>query len=59
MELFALEKEHLIANLTKYSTDGTNGATSREHVWLGQLTGEEWSRAMIKHLDHHLNQFGV
>ncbi|MDC1211971.1 DUF1569 domain-containing protein [bacterium] len=58
-EVFELEKARLIANLTKYSKDGATGATSREHVWLGPISAEDWSQAMTKHLDHHLGQFGV
>ena len=58
-EAFELEKTRLIANLTKYSKDGPSGATSREHAWLGPLSAEDWSSAMIKHIDHHLKQFGV
>ena len=56
---FNLEKARLIQTLTKYSKDGAQAAEAREHAWLGKLSGDEWSWCMIKHLDHHLNQFGV
>jgi len=26
---------------------------------MGPMTGQEWSRMGVKHLDHHLSQFGV
>lgn len=58
-EKFELEKARLLTNLQKYSDDGPDVAASRKHVWLGELSAEDWSWAMIKHLDHHLKQFGV
>jgi Protein of unknown function (DUF1569) len=30
-----------------------------KHPVFGKLTKENWSKAMWKHLDHHLQQFGV
>ncbi len=29
------------------------------HPVFGYLTNEEWARVMWRHLDHHLNQFGL
>ncbi len=29
------------------------------HMAFGPLRGEEWSRLMYKHMDHHLRQFGA
>jgi hypothetical protein len=29
------------------------------HPFCGQLTSEQWGKMQYKHLDHHLNQFGV
>lgn len=29
------------------------------HPIFGYLTNEEWARTVWRHLDHHLNQFGV
>ncbi|MFI5185236.1 MAG: DUF1569 domain-containing protein [Chitinophagales bacterium] len=29
------------------------------HPFFGRMTKEQWSKAMYKHLDHHLQQFGV
>ena len=29
------------------------------HPFFGKLTKEQWSKGMYKHLDHHLQQFGV
>jgi hypothetical protein len=30
-----------------------------DHPMLGRLSGPEWSKAMAKHNDYHLKQFGV
>lgn len=29
------------------------------HPFCGHLTSEQWGKMQYKHLDHHLNQFGV
>jgi hypothetical protein len=29
------------------------------HPFIGPLTGEQWSRAMFIHMDHHLRQFSA
>ncbi len=29
------------------------------HPFFGRMTKEQWSKAMYKHIDHHLQQFGV
>ncbi|MEI9911278.1 MAG: DUF1569 domain-containing protein [Bacteroidota bacterium] len=33
--------------------------SSEPHPFFGKLTKEEWSKGTWKHLDHHLQQFGV
>jgi len=33
--------------------------TNNKHPAFGRLTKEQWSKATWKHLDHHLQQFGV
>ncbi|GAB5539773.1 MAG: hypothetical protein Salg2KO_18760 [Salibacteraceae bacterium] len=58
-ETLELEKQRLKQNIINFSNGGAVAAMSRRHVWLGTLTGEEWSWLMYKHLDHHLTQFGV
>lgn len=32
--------------------------TSGPHPFFGPMTPEEWDRLTVKHLDHHLRQFG-
>jgi Protein of unknown function (DUF1569) len=29
------------------------------HPFFGRMTKDQWSKAMYKHIDHHLQQFGV
>lgn len=36
-----------------------SGAARAEHPAFGPLTPEEWAKLSWKHMDHHLQQFGV
>ena len=56
---FAVEKARLEAALARFCERGPEHAAAQTHVFLGRLTGEEWGCLMGKHLDHHLQQFGV
>ena len=53
------ERERLRALIDRFSTGGPQGCTKHAHTFFGPLTPDEWSRLMYKHLDHHLQQFGV
>jgi hypothetical protein len=53
---FEKEKESLV-NLINNFTE--KNLTVGRHPVFGKLTKENWSKAMWKHLDHHLQQFGV
>lgn len=53
---FEVEKQGLIQKLDRFSSD--NIVIENHPVW-GKLSKEQWSRATWKHLDHHLQQFGV
>ena len=55
---FARERDRLLVLVAKFAGAGPEGAARWQHAFLGRLTGEEWGRAMWKHLDHHLRQFG-
>ena len=52
------EKNRLIT-LIKRFTNGADVITQKVHPFFGPLTDEEWSMLQVKHLDHHLRQFGV
>ena len=34
-------------------------AKLKAHPMFGQLTKQQWRDLLVKHLDHHLKQFGV
>ncbi|MBP9797478.1 MAG: DUF1569 domain-containing protein, partial [Chitinophagales bacterium] len=40
-------------------TVGPTGVTKDKHPFFGKLSPEEWDTLTVKHLDHHLRQFGV
>ena len=53
---FAKEKQSLIDMINSFSEASMSG---KPHPFFGDLSNEEWSRGTWKHLDHHLQQFGV
>lgn len=56
---FNVEKNALLVSMQRFHEGGPQGVNKDPHPFFGMLTPEEWSRLMWKHLDHHLNQFGV
>ena len=56
---FERERARLVAVIRKFHDGGPAAAARFPHALLGSMTGDEWDRCMGKHLDHHLNQFGV
>jgi hypothetical protein len=52
------EKEKL-GLLTMVNTFSENNLIDQPHPFFGKLTKEQWSKGTWKHLDHHLQQFGV
>lgn len=56
---FETEKKRLIDFLQKVQDLGENYFEGRESHSFGKLSKEEWSTMFYKHLDHHLEQFGV
>ncbi|SRR5258705_8370062 len=53
---FATEKQKLLTLVANFSESSIVNET---HTFFGRLTKEQWSRGTYKHLDHHLQQFGV
>ncbi len=53
---FEKEKQNLIQMINDFSETTMSG---EPHPFFGKLTKEEWSKGTWKHLDHHLQQFGV
>lgn len=56
---FEKEKSRLIAYINKTQQLGENHFDGKESHSFGTLTKTEWNNMFYKHLDHHLNQFGV
>lgn len=56
---FEKAKKELIDHLTAFQEGGTEKCTALPHSFFGTLTKEQWGMGMYKHLDHHLQQFGV
>ncbi|NNC49578.1 MAG: DUF1569 domain-containing protein [Flaviramulus sp.] len=56
---FVEEKARLIDYLEKTQALGTKYFDNKPSHSFGKLTATEWNNLFYKHLDHHLNQFGV
>lgn len=56
---FDIEKNRLIAYLNKTHELGENTFEGKESLSFGKLSAVEWNNMFAKHLEHHLNQFGV
>lgn len=52
-------KKELIDHLVAFQQGGEAKCTDSVHSFFGKLTKEQWGLGMYKHLDHHLQQFGV
>jgi len=53
---FEKEKQGLIQMINDFSE---STMSDESHPIFGKMTKEEWSKGTYKHLDHHLQQFGV
>lgn len=53
---FEREKTALLDLINQFSESSIVG---ERHPVFGKLTRENWSKATWKHIDHHLQQFGV
>ena len=56
---FEKEKEELIKLVDTFYKAGPDGISKYPHPFFGSFTPEQWGQSMYKHLDHHLQQFGV
>lgn len=52
------EKRRLSELMDRFAA-GPEGCTNHPHPFFGALSPREWGVLMLKHLDHHLRQFGV
>lgn len=56
---FERERSRLVDLIQRFTSRGPAGASQEMHPFFGRLSGEEWGCLMHKHIDHHLQQFGV
>lgn len=56
---FEKEKKRLLDHLDKTQQLGASHFHNKESHAFGPLTEKEWNTLFSKHLDHHLQQFGV
>ncbi len=56
---FEQEKSRLINYIKKTFELGAGHFENKESNSFGRLNTTEWNNMFYKHLDHHLNQFGV
>jgi hypothetical protein len=56
---FAEERAKLLMLIDRLVARGPAAAGDAPHAFFGKLSGEEWGQLMYKHIDHHLQQFGV
>ncbi|MDF0720262.1 DUF1569 domain-containing protein [Kaistella sp. PBT33-4] len=56
---FEEEKKKLIGNIQRVQQLGREAFEGKENSSFGILTAQEWNNMLAKHLNHHLQQFGV
>ena len=56
---FERERNKLIAHVERVAAGGEKYYAGKENPSFGKLTAAEWSTLFQKHMDHHLQQFGV
>lgn len=57
--VFEQERTRLIKALDELHRKGPAGLTKNAHPFFGKMTIADWDTLQVKHLDHHLRQFGV
>jgi len=56
---FEEEKSKLLNLVAQYTRGGEAGITRHPHSFFGKLSTAQWDNLMTKHLEHHLQQFGL
>lgn len=56
---FEVEKKRLIGFIQKTQQLGADAFDGKESFSFGKLNATEWNNMFAKHLNHHLEQFGV
>jgi len=55
---FEIEKSKLLGIINRFSSEGYT-ITSFTHPFFGKMSSQEYALFNYRHLDHHLQQFGV
>jgi hypothetical protein len=55
---FAVERKRLLDVIDRFVARG-EAVANHPHPFFGRMSQQEWGQVMYKHLDHHLQQFGV
>ena len=56
---FEEEKTKLIGNIHRVQQLGREAFEGKENINFGKMTAQCWNNMFAKHLNHHLEQFGV
>ena len=56
---FEEEKAKLIGNIQRVQQLGKEAFEGKENINFGKMTAQCWNNMFAKHLNHHLEQFGV
>lgn len=56
---FEAEKKELVGMIDQFYNGGPEKVGRFPHPMFGSFTPAQWGMSMYKHLDHHLQQFGV
>ena len=56
---FEEEKSKLIGNIQRVQQLGREAIEGKENINFGKMTAQGWNNMFAKHLNHHLDQFGV
>lgn len=56
---FHKEQQTLIQHIEKCVALGTSTFEGKENINFGKMSSSEWNTLFLKHLQHHLQQFGV
>lgn len=57
--VFEEERTRLVKLIEEFQYKGPAGLTKKAHPFFGEMSVSDWDTLQVKHLDHHLRQFGV
>lgn len=57
--IFEEERSKLVKIIEDFQQKGPAGLTKKAHPFFGEMSISDWDTLQVKHLDHHLRQFGV